>query len=39
MERLPRRICTYEFKLEAIRLVKYMQSIAEAARSLGIVEV
>lgn len=38
MERLPRKIYTYEFKLEAIRLVESGQSIAEAARSLGIVE-
>ena len=38
MERLPRKIYTYEFKLEAVRLVESGQSIAEAARSLGIVE-
>ena len=38
MERLSRKIYTYEFKLEAIRLVESGQSIAEAARSLGIVE-
>lgn len=38
MERLPRKVYTYEFKLEAVRLVESGQSIAEAARSLGIVE-
>ena len=38
MERLPRKIYTYEFKLEAVRLVESGQSIAEAARSLGVVE-
>jgi transposase len=38
MERLPRKIYTYEFKLEAVRLVESGQCIAEAARSLGIVE-
>ena len=38
MERLPRKIYTYEFKLEAVRLVESGQSMAEAARSLGIVE-
>jgi transposase len=38
MERLPRKIYTYEFKLEAVRLVEAGQSMAEAARSLGIVE-
>lgn len=38
MERLPRKIYTYEFKLEAVRLVESGQSIAEAARSLSIVE-
>jgi transposase len=38
MERLPRKIYTYEFKLEAVRLVGSGQSIAEAARSLGVVE-
>jgi transposase len=38
MERLPRKIYTYEFKLEAVRLVESGQSIAEAARSLGMVE-
>jgi transposase len=30
--------CTFEFKLEAVRLVESGQSIAEAARSLGVVE-
>ena len=29
---------TLEFKLEAVRLVESGQSIAEAARSLGVVE-
>lgn len=38
MERLPRKAYTYEFKLEAVRLVESGQSIAEAARSLGVVE-
>ena len=38
MESLPRKIYTYEFKLEAVRLVESGQRIAEAARSLGIVE-
>ncbi len=38
MERLPRKIYTYEFKLEAVRLVESGQSIASAARSLGVVE-
>ena len=38
MERLPRKVYTYEFKMEAVRLVESGQSIAEAARSLGVVE-
>ena len=38
MERLPRKIYTYEFKLEAVRLVESGQSVAEAARSLGVIE-
>lgn len=38
MERLARKIYTYEFKLEAVRLVESGQSMAEAARSLGVVE-
>jgi transposase len=38
MERIPRKIYTYEFKLEAVRLVESGQSMAEAARSLGVVE-
>ena len=38
MERLPRKIYTYEFKLEAVRLVESGQSVAEAARTLGVVE-
>ena len=38
MERIPRKIYTYEFKLEAIRLVESGQSVAAAARSLGVVE-
>ncbi len=38
MERLPRKIYTYEFKLEAVRLVESGQRVAEAARSLGVVE-
>jgi transposase len=38
MERLPRKVYTYEFKMEAVRLVESGQRIAEAARSLGVVE-
>ena len=38
MERLPRKIYTYEFKLEAVRLVESGQRVAEAARSLGVIE-
>lgn len=38
MNRIPRKAYTYEFKLEAVRLVESGQSIAEAARSLGVVE-
>jgi transposase len=38
MERLPRKVYTYEFKMEAVRLVESGQHIAEAARSLGVVE-
>lgn len=38
MERLPRKAYTYEFKLEAVRLVESGQSVAEASRSLGVVE-
>jgi transposase len=38
MGRLPRKIYTYEFKLEAVRLVESGQTVAEAARSLGVVE-
>lgn len=38
MERLPRKIYTYEYKLEAARLVESGQSIAQAARSLGVPE-
>ena len=38
MERIPRNTYTYEFKLEAVRLVESGQSIASAARSLGIIE-
>ncbi len=38
MERLPRKIYTYEYKLEAVRLVESGQSVAAAARSLGVVE-
>ncbi len=38
MERLPRKAYTYEFKMEAVRLVESGQSVAEAARSLGVVE-
>lgn len=38
MERLLGKIYTYEFKLEAARLVKLGQRVAEAARSLGLFE-
>lgn len=38
MVRLPRKIYTYEFKMEAVRLVESGQSVAEAARSLGVIE-
>ncbi len=38
MECLPRKIYTYEFKLEAVRLVESGQRVSEAARSLGVVE-
>jgi transposase len=38
MERLPRKAYTYELKMEAVRLVESGGSIAEAARSLGVVE-
>ena len=38
MERLPRKTYTYEFKMEAVRLVESGQSAAEASRSLGVVE-
>ena len=36
MERLLRKIHTYEYKLEAVRLVESGQSVAEAARSIGV---
>lgn len=38
MERIPRKVYTYEFKLEAVRLVESGQRIAEVARSLGVIE-
>jgi transposase len=38
MERLPRKIYPYEFKMEAVRLVESSQSLADAARSLGVNE-
>jgi transposase len=38
MERIPRKSYTYEFKLEAVRLVESSQSIASTARGLGIIE-
>jgi transposase len=38
MEHLPRKTYTYEFKQEAVRLIESGQSIAQAARSLGVVE-
>lgn len=38
MERLPRRVYTCEFKMEAVRLVEPGQSVAEASRSLGVIE-
>ena len=38
MERIPRKSYTYEFKMEAVRLVESGQSVASAARSLGVIE-
>ena len=38
MERLLRKVYTYEFKLEAVRLVESGQRVSEGARSLGVVE-
>lgn len=38
MDRIPRKVYTYEFKMEAVRLVESGQSVAEAARSLGVIE-
>lgn len=38
MEHLPRKAYTYEFKMEAVRLVDSGQSVAQAARTLGVVE-
>jgi len=38
MVRIPRKSYTYEFKMEAVRLVESGQSIAGAARSLGVIE-
>jgi transposase len=38
MEHFPRKAYTYEFKMEAVRLVESGQSVAEAARSLGVIE-
>jgi len=38
MEYLPRKTYKYEFKHEAVRLVEWGQSVAEAARSLGVIE-
>ncbi len=38
MERIPKKAYTFEFKLEAVRLVESGQRVAEAARSLGVVE-
>ena len=38
MERLPRRIYAFEFKMDAVRLVASGKSVAEAARSLGVHE-
>ena len=38
MERIPRKAYTYEFKLEAVRLVESGQSLTQAARTLGVVE-
>jgi len=36
--RIPRKVCTLEFKQEAVRLVESGQRVFEAARRLGIVE-
>jgi transposase-like protein len=38
MDRIPRKACTYEFKLVAVRLVESGQRLVEAARSLGVIE-
>jgi transposase InsO family protein len=38
MELLPRKIYTYEFKLEAMRLVESGQSIVEAARKDEVID-
>jgi len=38
MERLPRRISTYQFKMEVVRLIELGQSVAEASQLLGVVE-
>ena len=38
MERLPRKAYTYEFKMEAVRLVESGQSLSQAARTLGVTE-
>ena len=38
MERIPRKVYTYEFKMEAVRLVESGQSVAQAARSLGVID-
>ena len=38
MERLPRRISTYQFKMEVVRLIELGQSVSEASQSLGVVE-
>jgi transposase len=38
MDRIPRKAYTYEFKMEAVRLVESGQRVADAARTLGVVE-
>ena len=38
MERIPRKAYIYEFKMEAVRMAESSQSVAEAARVLGVIE-
>lgn len=38
MERIPRNSYTYEFNMEAVRLVESSRLVVEAARSVGVLE-